>query len=223
MSKIGKNIKKSLPNQLSDDDLLQIALNGEDIIQDDPIKSGTDVIDFLMTFGIKSGEQPVRKELLYSVYNDWSKDKVSKNDFSNEVSFFIKTTRQYIYISTNAFKLSEKAFLEYEKKHKKKDYSVKKSHIEHFFKWFSFEKGKTWISGIDFYKIYDYWHYKNKPKNRIGQRGFYELCTLYFETKRNKDGIHFGLNRSILAPVMEYNEEKRKKKDKKKHDEISST
>lgn len=200
--------KRVLPGNLSLDDLLE-AINSpqEHVKPESPISEDSSVYSFLITYGIKSGDHPVKARLFYELYRRWTKNPIEKSKFDVEITKYIIATQKYrqnVYlIDKDAFKIGEEIqrFLTPKNKIKTKSY---KKHFEYYLSKHNIKPGTYWIESYVLYYLYDKWVYSIKKTAPLGEIQFFNFCKLYFKQKRNSSSrvTWFGIDKESLMQFI---------------------
>lgn len=197
---------KSL-NQLSDEELLKLLENPEDI--DFVRENSNDVLSFIHFFNIQPGRTKVKSYFLYILYKDWSKLPIKRKEFSLEMSKYLDlNSHSFFYIDRNHLKLLQKSYEILQKKSHNDPLlgKNKKIHFEHYLKFYNIKLGNYWIEREILYFYYDKWCYKNKLKmNVLSEKNFNRFIKIYFkDVKMTKDyKIWVNVDEKVLKITQE--------------------
>jgi hypothetical protein len=194
-----------LPSNLTLDELLKALENVNDesvqqtVIESSTGRNNSDVLLFLTTLKINKGDKPIKKILLYKLYDQWSKEPVSQNSFTMKLSYYIDTTKYHYLINENDFSLTNKVkkLLDPIKdRTKSKD---QQKHFKYFLDKFKIKEGNSlFVEGYILFYIYDNWNFGNNKRNALGYKAFINMMKLYVPfVYINKTNRLFGLNESI--------------------------
>lgn len=202
--------RKRLPNEHSDDELLELVhgLEDEEVQHQEVDSVFKDVRSFVLAINLKPGKNLVPSKLLYKVYKNWSKEPVTKRMFLEVINTLFKTSSNSLYVWLNensidiSFKLHQKLRL------KRKFALASPGHRQHIVKFFNEKEildGDMWIPAYVLYHMYDKWCYDNNKRVRFSEYNFKLICRSFFKHNRNTEdeGIYFKLSKSILNHVTE--------------------
>lgn len=208
MPLMGSTKQQSLPGNLSLEDLLE-AINSpqEHVGAEKPLNDDSTVYGFLVTYGIKPGNYPVKARLFYELYKRWTKDPLEKASFDYQIAKYLvygqKYNQKIYFIDKDAFKISEEIQRLLTPKNKTKSKSYKK-HFETYLKKYNIKPGNFWVESYVLYYLYDKWVYGIKKKTPLGEQQFHLFCKLYFKHKRigSSRVMWFGVNGEDLMKIV---------------------
>lgn len=193
---------RKIPSKYDSKELLDLLETSEDSkLIDNP---ENDVINFLISLQIKSGDYKVKGQLLYDLYRRWSLDPFEMTTFYKTINLYLEKTspRIFFFIDRDSLQLSKDAekYLQ--------DSSVRvlkkpsnKRHFEKFLEVHNITSGDHWFESHFLFDIYDKWIYKTKRTKSISKVNFNLFCKLYFKNKlicRNYyRTIYFKLDKSV--------------------------
>lgn len=189
--------EKSLNNLLDEEELLK-ALESEGTTTE----SDDDVVQFISQFEIKPGENPLRRGVLYPIYNKWSKTPVTFNSFNKSISRFFKSNTRYIFINLDLIKISKIILNQKIKKRPQNRLhsSRYQEHFANFCKEYEIRKGDFYISWSALMYHYKKWVEKSNSKINIRHgKTFIDFCKANFNIKQPENMIlQVGLHKSII-------------------------
>lgn len=193
-------------NKVSVEDLLAAATSLDESQEVEVSTDTSDVLSFVMAYGLKPGDYQVTNRLLYSLYRHWAKNPISRQSFAMELGkYIIPDSRGYHFVDRPAFKVSQEVE-KYLIKSTRSATKVKsyKRHFDNYLKKYSLKPGDYYIETFVLYYLYDKWTYGIKKKRPLGQNQFTSLCELYFKKKRNNNSrvMYFGIDRKALFQVI---------------------
>jgi len=200
-------LKKSLPNSLSNEQLIELLQTAPDALQAYAL-TNNDIIPFLSIYNIKPGKNLITRRLVYNLYSKWSPNPLLSRQFSRELSQYLlvhqKGPVQYYRLNIKAFKLKEEALKLIQQSSMDKTKSPRyKQHFENFLKYYNITSGNYWIPSYGLYYIYDMWSYKIRKNNPLGEIQFFNFCKLYFDYKRKSVSrvMFFRVSKNITQHI----------------------
>lgn len=206
-----------LLNDLTDEELLKVA--GEQyketnttnrIYRKDMLSEHNhDVLNFVIAFNFKEGKKKVSRKLLYNLYKSWSKDPVSKIEFSKQLHlYFSKHTKDLLYLnSDNRFLGSEtyKRLAARKKSQSPLSSPFWQRHLDLFLNTHGIEAGNNYLEVVVIHHLYERWRYENNIKSRMGRRVLARVLAARFPVKTSgaKKRYYIGLNDAIFNHLTE--------------------
>lgn len=188
--------RKSI-GKLSDEDLFSLLNSLPE--KASKTKTSDSFLLFLETFNFQPGEVPVKFDILYTLYNAWSSEPISKGKFGRRMTEIFESRKQMYFINTDVMTLSKEAYKLLNKKKRNKATGEKNQrHFENFLIKFNIKPGKSWIKLQELYLLYASWAKKNNKQNPLGRTNFTEFCKIYFDTRKNKSSFEFAINEDFL-------------------------
>jgi hypothetical protein len=188
---------RSINKKLTDDELLD-ALNSD---VEAPIVYNSEFIRFLETFKIRSGTQKVKIRLLYDLYNKWSLESMTAENFGHKMGdlFEISKSGPNTFILINMESIEILKFKEQVKPKVTKIVSQRfKKNFEAFIEKYEIERGTLFLKSITLYDLYDKWCYRNGNKiNPLNINVFNSFAELYFTKKMDKNYLYFGVSEKV--------------------------
>lgn len=206
---------KKVPGTYTEEELLQ-ALEEASVEELEAPILYNNVLAFLSFYGIKPGKQKVKRDSIYRLYKQWTKDAKSPMLFATEINNHLdyhhnqsNTKRSYYLININSIKIRNQ--IELLKLANKRDKTKNLRYIKHFDKFITENNitvGTYYIESFVLHSLYDRWNYnKTKKANPLGFKSFIRFLKLHFKIKRLSPGssnmYYFGVDRSILNHFTE--------------------
>lgn len=166
--------------EISNEELLDLIL--ENPKQVATFNYSNDVLEFISTYNIQSGEHQILLPLIYNLYKKWSQKPIHRITFGTEMSkLFVsvqygKGTTYRINKSKEFFQ--EKSIKKVQNKTKRKRWN---KHFKLFLDKFELKSGRFFIKDVVLYNLYDRWVYKNHNKNPLSLHQFLKFCRLNFK------------------------------------------
>ena len=241
------SVKKPLPDELDEKDLIDIVENSDNFNEDKKeniatvLSAAHNVYKFISTYNLNPGKEPIKKAFLYKLYTLWSKEEVvSSLKFFYVLNDHFRSDQQFFYINKSSFSLTAQLedLINGTVKRPKFHYGHYQKHFNKFLTESDIKLGNKWLPGYVLYSLYLDWL---KKKNNIVKRGsstfsyrnFLLFCKVYFKKKllTRAKHHHYGVQTSIDEKIInehwrigkEKIENKKKKKQQKKSRKISST
>jgi hypothetical protein len=194
-------MKKTLPNTLTEEELLEAAKNGE---QSESYSD--DVLGFMSFYKISSGTHWVKAKVLYKLYRNWCTKPKKYAVFCGELSHYVDNEYlcrkgKFFLINFSALEIGNKTIQSLDDEVDKTKLPKYKKHFEYFLEKFNISSGSIWVESFVVYALYDKWVYENyKNWNPIGRNQLHNFLKLYFEHKRVTDSrmIWYRLNDSFI-------------------------
>lgn len=206
------------PDELDLESLIS-ALEKEDTKEE---LTDNDVVNFMISYGLKPGINQVRHKLLYDLYSSWSLTPVTSIEFRKILTRFIEIHNESYDINFTSFKISSILYdlLNKRELDRSKSHRFQK-HFENFMKKYELTPGDNWIHIKYLYYMYDVWVYQIQKTNPIRKQTLSSFFNIYFDRKVTKDGYVFGMDKPIsnyLSPeqIAQIDEGERYKRETKK-------
>lgn len=174
--------KKVLPGHIDTETLMsQVESEVVEINQEETVHHN--ILEFISFYGIEPGENPIKKRVLYKMYDSWNKSNgYGANYFSLRMSELFKYEKGCYYINLNSLTLTSKAkevFFKPENTEKAKSKKWK-AHLEKFLEEFCIVPGRYTIKQAELYYIYEDWARIDK-KRILSIIDFGTFCSYYFK------------------------------------------
>lgn len=199
---------KKLPHELDTNDLLALIEQNQPVlvelkdtdtpeIIEDHEKHG-DVLSFLSQFNIIGGTNPIRKNLLYSIYKAWSVGPLKRKDFISSCNELLVNGQFNTYlINQNAIKLTYDAYVKF-----KKHFSVIKSQkfavqFQDYLNHYSITGGEYWIHVNILFFLYDKFTNEKKYQRSLKLQFFDQFCKLHLKLKVTSKGKMYAVSPNI--------------------------
>jgi hypothetical protein len=193
-------MNKKLPQTLSDDELIaQLVRDGET----EEIVSNNDILLFISTYNIQSGDKSIAQKLLYRLYKSWSRNPLKSKTFTNEMLLYFTRVGNNLKINQDAIKLSKMAQDAFLKESRPRTKSpTHRAHFEAFMKHYGLSRGTFWASTEILFDLYDEWCYSNKRSTQLAIKTFRSFLKLYFKSRRIKNrSTVFSVDKSITKHI----------------------
>lgn len=222
--------KKVLPQELNTEELLSQLEKSPSNSNEEQITDN--ILEFLSFYNIKSGDNQVKKRLLYKMFIAWNKgNSYGYKYFATKLGLYFKNKPEYVYLDLDAIDLTAKAKEVFFKKENSKKTKSKfyKNQIEKFIKEKGLKSGKYSVNSSVLYYIYEEWALNSKKKP-IKINDFSMILSFYFTHYKEKmkspyffyidkdtltvDGVTLEKAKSWSENYNKVKEHKAKKKEK---------
>jgi len=198
---------RRLPHEISTNELLEIINNTPKLVeeeekkldvQEDPVNG--DVLAFLARFNIQTGENKVKKNLLYNIYKAWSSYPIKRKDFFTIVNRYIDsaTGASSYKINLNVVKLSYDVFTAFKSKYRIVTNKSRTVHFENFFNFYALKSEDYWVHiNILYYLYQEYLNASPKKQRPLSYKHFIHYTAVYFKVKNTNQGKMVCVSKNI--------------------------
>jgi len=196
------NELKKLPSAISIEELEKLAEENGPSTKTEPqdfSEYRNDVLDFLRTLEITTGENPVLKNTLFLIYKAWSEQPVSRSIFSLLIGQLFRTNAKkgFVYINKTSIKITHDAYVKF----KKKTYILKgrklADNFNDFLRYYSIQSGTYFIEFDFLYLIYTRYVEQKEILKPFSRASFEKYCKVNFPRKRLSTGPAYGVTPNI--------------------------
>lgn len=223
---MSKKLLNKLPSHLTTEELLSSLEKAKEDVpeeKDEYITYSSNVAEFLACFKIDRGGVPIRGQLLYNIYCQYTSERVTKQVFGRECLkyLFQRQIGPHLYFLINiqnSTLINTLTKLKNRGKRDKRKSAAFRKHFESFLKHYNITEGNTFVPGYALFYLYDKWCYKINKRHQFSDKTFHQFCTVYFLSKRtgNSRGLSFGVS-NIQDVISEKEiEEIKKARERKK-------
>jgi hypothetical protein len=208
---MARNISKNkLPSELSDEELLKQAESASEEIAP---QAPNNVVSFLLFYNIGPGSFPVKCSVLYKLYQAYTKEPITLEQFFNQTANYIPWKKlhasHFFYINKSAFSIADKTFkLLNLTKIQQSNSPIFRRHYENFLKANNIQDGNIWNSSTVLYQEYMDWCKNTGKRKKISQINFNKFCVLYFKEKIVNGKKYYKLNKEFCEKETKENKEK---------------
>lgn len=196
----------SNPKDLELEELLKVLASSPEPTTKEENASGykNDILGFLHFFDIKEGTIPIRRQVLYRIYKEWSENPVKSPSFARQMGeFFPLTDTRYYYLNHSTVNLKGTSYKRFIGKRRDRTKSPKyREHFEKYLSVYNISAGKTWFPSFVLYYLYDKWTYEKNLNTHLSEEMFERFLVLYFKQKTTNRGTNwFQINKDIYNVI----------------------
>lgn len=162
-----------------------------------------DVLNFSSVFKIEAGDRPIKADLVYRIYKNWSRNPVTRNSFTNKLGEFLPKDGKYYLLKHNIFQLTKLTKTLLEQRQKKTKRRINREYFQSFFDHYSIKDGKLYIEGYILYYLYQEWCDKFKRKYFYKHQPFLLALKVFLNTRNSRSITFFRVDQSILQYLSE--------------------
>jgi hypothetical protein len=193
----------SNPTTLSEKELLDLIKNENTEQTKLENDAPHDVLKFISTYNLQPGTYKIQFKLLFALYSKWSKERVSRKQFSFVLGYYFETKGAGVLLNRSALAITKDLF-EYLNKKQKTSKSYKKQ-LENFIEFYSIQDGTFWIDADTLYYLYDKWAYDKKLHTSVlNKRELTGFLKVFFKYKDKYPKVLFSLSKTILNHITKH-------------------